>query len=344
MAPQCLEFGPYAFDRKRKILLKHGVPVEMGQKCLIILETLLAAEGRVVPKADLMDAAWQMANIEESNLSVQIAALRKCLGKSRNGSEWIATVQRVGYQFVNPGEANAMPRDQDSVALDQPLDGKPSIAVLPFINMSGDPEQEYFADGIVQEITIALSHMRWLFVVSSSFSYKGRVVNVRHVGQELGVRYVLEGSVRKAANRLRIGAQLLDAATGANLWAERFEGNLDDIFDLQDQVTSRVVGAIAPRLEAAEIERVKRKPTISLDAYDHFLRGMAELHKWTREGNNEALAQFYRAIEIDPNYPAAHGMAARTYVQRNSGGWMADRAREVIEAENWDARRTAAIT
>jgi TolB-like protein len=303
---------------------------------------LLQAEGRAVSKSDLMDAAWQAMNVEESNLSVQIAALRKCLGKSKDGSEWIHTVQRVGYRFVDLGEINSASFNQDLAAPARPLHGKPSIVVLPFINMSSDPEQEYFADGIVEEITIALSHMRWLFVVSSSFSYKGRVVSVRQVGQELGVRYVLEGSVRKAGNRLRIAAQLVDAELGTSLWADRFEGSLQDIFDLQDQVTSKVAGAIAPRLEAAEIERVKSKPTASLDAYDHFLRGMAGLHKWTRDGNEEALAQFYQATEIDTNYAAAHGMAARTYVQRNSGGWMTDRVREITEAEKL-ARRAIAL-
>ncbi len=336
------EFGPFVFDNRQRTLLKRGTPVEIGQKCLILLETLLRAEGRVVSKSDLMDAAWQTANIEESNLSVQIAALRKCLGKSGTGREWIRTVQRVGYQFVNPDEAATRDNDYTSDAAVRPLGGRPSIAVLPFVNMSVDPEQEYFADGIVEEITIALSHMRWLFVVSSSFSYKGRAVSVRQVGQELGVRYVLQGSVRKAGNRLRIAALLIDAETGTNLWADRFEGRVEEIFELQDQLTTRVVGAIAPRLEAAEIERVKRKPTASLDAYDHFLRGMAGLHKWTREGNEEALAQFGQAIEIDPNYALAHGMAARTYVQRNSGGWMSDRVREVIEAERL-ARRAVVL-
>ena len=156
---------------------------------------------------------------------------------------------------------------------------KPSIAVLPFKNMSGDPEQEYFADGMVEEIITALSRIRWLFVIArnSSFTYKGRAVDVKQVGRELGVRYVLEGRVRKAANRVRITAQLIDASTGAHLWADRFEGALDDIFDLQDQVTASVVGAIAPKLEQAEIERAKHKPTESLDAYDYYLRGMASL-------------------------------------------------------------------
>jgi len=336
------EFGHFVFDSGRRVLLKHGAPVEIGEKCLILLETLLRAEGRTVSKSDLMDAAWQTLNVEESNLSVQIAALRKCLGKSKNGSEWIHTVQRVGYRFVDPGEADSAGRNQDSSVAPRPLHGKPSIVVLPFINLSSDPEQEYFADGIVEEITIALSHMRWLFVISSSYSYKGRMVSVRQVGQELGVRYVLEGSVRKAGNRLRITAQLVDAELGTSLWADRFEGNLQDVFDLQDQVTSRVAGAIGPRLEAAEIERVKSKPTASLDAYDHFLRGVAGLHKWTRDGNEEALAQFYQAMKTDANYAVAHGMAARAYVQRNSGGWMTDRAGEVTEAERL-ARRAIVL-
>jgi len=164
------------------------------------------------------------------------------------------------------------------VAAEKPtlaLPDKPSIAVLPFQNLSGDPEQEYFADGVVEEIITALSRMRWLFVIArnSSFTYKGRAVDVKQVGRELGVRYVLEGSVRKAGSRVRITGQLIDAATGAHLWADRFEGALEDIFDLQDQVTASVVGKIEPKLEQAEIERAKRKPTENLDAYDYYLRG-----------------------------------------------------------------------
>ena len=184
------------------------------------------------------------------------------------------------------------------------LPDKPSIAVLPFQNMSGDPEQEYFADGMVEDIITALSRMRWLFVIArnSSFTYKGRAVDVKQVGRELGVRYVLEGSVRKAANRVRITGQLIDASTGAHLWADRFDGALEDIFDLQDQVTTSVVGAIAPKLEQAEIERAKRKPTESLDAYDYFLRGMASFYQRTKEANSEALRLFYRAIELDPEF------------------------------------------
>ena len=212
---------------------------------------------------------------------------------------------------------------------------KPSIAVLPFQNMSGDPEQDYFADGIVEEIITALSRMRWLFVIArnSSFTYKGRAVDVKQVGRELGVRYVLEGSVRKAASRVRITGQLVGASTGAHLWAERFEANLEDIFDLQDQVTVSVVGAIAPKLEQAEIERARHKPTDSLDAYDYFLRGLASVHRWTREASNEALQFFHRAIELDPEFAAAYGMAARCYSQRKSCGWVGDRQHEIAEAE-----------
>jgi TolB-like protein/class 3 adenylate cyclase len=212
---------------------------------------------------------------------------------------------------------------------------KPSIAVLAFVNMSGDPEQEYFADGMAEEIITALSRMRWLFVIArnSSFHYKGRSVDVKQIGRELGVRYVLEGSVRKFADRVRITGQLIDASAGTHLWAERFDGPLADLFDLQDQVTAKVVGAIAPKLEEAEIERIKRKPTENLDAYDCFLRGMSGIHKWSHEGGEEALHYFYRAIELDPNYAAAHGLAARAYVQRNAGGWSKDRAHDLAEAE-----------
>ena len=232
-------------------------------------------------------------------------------------------------------------------AVDRPvliLPDKPSIAVLPFQNMSGDPEQDYFADGMVEEIITALSRLRWLFVIArnSSFTYKGRAVDVKEVGRVLGVRYILEGSVRKAGKRVRITGQLIDTATGAHLWADRFEGAIEDIFDLQDQVSASVVGAIAPRLEQAEIDRAKRKPTDNLDAYDYYLRGLACVYQWTREASDEALSMFYKAIELDPNFASAYGMAARCYPQRKASGWVTDRAREIAEAERL-ARRAAEL-
>jgi TolB-like protein len=206
--------------------------------------------------------------------------------------------------------------------------------VLPFQNLSGDPDQEYFAEGIVEEIITALSRFRQLFVIArnSSFTYKGRAVDVKQVGRELGVRYVLEGSVRKAGSRVRITGQLIDAATGAHLWADRFEGTLEDIFDLQDQVTVGVVGAIVPRLEEAEIERSKRKPTENLDAYDHYLRGSAIINQMTRETNDEALRLFNKAIELDPGFALAYAKAAQCFAFRKSNGWFTERAREIAEA------------
>jgi TolB-like protein len=215
-----------------------------------------------------------------------------------------------------------------------PLPDKPSIAVLPFQNLSGDPEQEYFADGIVEEIITALSRFRQLFVIAcnSSFTYKGRAVDVKQVGRELGVRYVLEGSLRRASGRVRITGQLIEAATGVHLWAERFDGALEDIFDLQDQLTANVVGAITPKLEQVELERARRKPTDSLDAYDYYLRALVAVHQWTREANDEALSHCYKAIELDPKFAAAYGWAARCYSQRKIGGWVTNPAKEVAEA------------
>jgi TolB-like protein/class 3 adenylate cyclase len=215
-----------------------------------------------------------------------------------------------------------------------PLPDKPSIAVLPFQNMSGDPEQDYFADGMAEDIITALSRFKALFVIArnSSFTYKGRAVDVKQVGRELGVRYVLEGSVRKAANRVRITGQLVDTATGGHLWAERFDGGLGDIFDLQDQVTESVVGAIAPAVEKAEIERAKRKPTESLDAYALYLRGLARFYQFAnRQANGEALRLFNSAIELDPDFAAAYGRAAACYVIAKTNGWISDTTNEIAE-------------
>jgi TolB-like protein/Tfp pilus assembly protein PilF len=217
-----------------------------------------------------------------------------------------------------------------------PLPDKPSIAVLPFINMSGDPEQDYFADGMVDDIITALSHFKALFVIArnSSFTYKGRAVDVKQIGRELGVRYVLEGSVRKSANRVRITGQLVDTSTGAHLWADRFDGGIGDIFDLQDQVTESVVGAITPVVEKAEIERAKRKPTESLDAYALYLRGLARFYQYgSRQANDEALRLFNSAIELDPDFALAYGRAAHCYVIAKTNGWISVTANEIAEVK-----------
>jgi len=205
---------------------------------------------------------------------------------------------------------------------------------LPFNNMSGDPEQDYFADGVVEEIITSLSRIRWLFVIArnSSFTYKGRAVDIKQVGRDLGVRYVLEGSIRKSGKRIRVTGQLIDASVGTHLWADRFDGAIEDVFELQDQVTASVVGAIAPKLEQAEIERAKSKPTESLDAYDFFLRGLASFHKFTNHETDDALRLWQKAIELDPDFASAYALASMCYGRRKAQGWMTNRDQEIAEA------------
>jgi TolB-like protein len=205
--------------------------------------------------------------------------------------------------------------------------------VLPFENMSRDPEQDYFADGVVEDVITALSRVRWLFVIArnSSFVFRGRAIDIRQIGRELGVRYVVEGSVRRAANRVLITAQLIDATTGMHLWAERFEGALDDIFELQAQVVASIAGAVAPQLELAEIARAKGKPTSSLSAYDCYLRGVAHVHQGSRSSISEAITLFGTAAERDAHFGAAYAMAAWCYFWRKVSGWMEDREQETAE-------------
>jgi TolB-like protein/Flp pilus assembly protein TadD len=230
-----------------------------------------------------------------------------------------------------------------------PLPDKPSLALLPFQNLSSDPEQEYFADGMVEEITTAIARLPWLFVIArnSAFTYKGKPVNVKQVAQELGVRYVLEGSVRKAGNRVRITGQLIDTTTGAHIWADRFDGALDDIFELQDRVASSVAGTIEPKLRQSEIERASRKPTANLTAYDLYLRALARSYRYTDEGLAEAVVLARQALAIDPSYAPAAALVGRCrWVQRIQGwGALSDEdvgeacrlARQALEAERDDA-------
>ena len=232
------------------------------------------------------------------------------------------------------------------VSADVPLalPDKPSIAVLPFQNMSGDPEQEYFADGMVEDIITALSRFKSLFVIArnSSFTYKGKAVDIKQVGRELGVRYVLEGSVRKGGGRVRITGQLIDSKSGAHLWADRFDGSLEDVFDLQDRVTASVVGAIAPAVERAEIEHAKRKPVENLDAYDCYLRALPHFYVPTKDAQEAALSLFYRAMKLDADFATPYGMAARCYSIRKTQGWMVDKNWEEAEIRRL-ALRVAAI-
>jgi len=275
---------------------------------------------KILPLAFTDLGAQQVKNIEE--------AVRAYAVTSKG-----ATTADTASFAAAPGSNSALP-----------LPDRPSIAVLPFQNMSGDPEQEYFADGIVEDIITALSRFKSLFVIArnSSFTFKGKAVDIKKVGQELGVRYVLEGSIRKAGGRVRITGQLIDAASGAHLWADKFDGSLEDVFDLQDRITMSVVAAIAPKLDQAEIERSKRKPTEKLDAYDYYLRGLAVVEGATKDENEEALRLFYKAIEIDANFALAHAMVARCFTLRKANGWMADVAKESAETAK-QARRAVEL-
>ena len=237
---------------------------------------------------------------------------------------------RLTDQTPSAGQSSSTAKEARAL----PLPDKPSIAVLPFQNMSGDPEQEYFADGMVEEIITALSRDQQLFVIArnSSFTFKGRAIDIKQVARELGVRYVLEGSVRKSGNRIRITGQLIDAASGAHLWADRFDGALEDVFELQDQVAASVVGAIAPSVTQAEIERAKRKPTNSLDAYDYYLRGLAAFWQYTRDSNEQAVGLFERSVALDPQFAPALSALAGALDARKRWGWSTDPAADTSRA------------
>jgi TolB-like protein len=319
-------FGRFELRVKERALLADSNPVELGERALEILLTLVEAGGALVTKSELMERVWPNVAVEENNLAVQISALRRALGNDRR---LICTVAGRGYRFIG---ARSDPR-RSGTGYNRSSTDKPSIAVLPFHNIGVDPEQELFADGIVEEMITALSRFRHLFVVArtSSSTRKGFDIEVKQAGHEAATRYVLEGSVRRAANRVRITGKLIDSSNGTHIWADRFEGTLDDVFALQDEVTASVVGAITPTLEAAEIERARRKPTDSLDAYDCYLRGASITSSTVRSANDEALRWLYRAVDLDPNFALAYAKAAQCYGFRKVNGWMAQRPEEVAE-------------
>jgi TolB-like protein len=330
--PHEIAFGPFLLDHRKGELTNRGVAVPLGRRALEVLTVLAGAAGRAVSKEALLSQVWPGVNVEENNVQVQISLLRKALGKA-----WIATIPGTGYRLTHP-ISNAIRGPNPAVT------DKPSLVVLPFQNISGDPEQEYFVDGLVEDITTALSCIRSLFVIarSSAFTYKGRAMDVRQVGRDLGVRYVLEGSVRRSGSRVRITGQLLNAATGAHLWANRFDGTIDDVFGLQDRVTEAVAGAVEPHLQRAEIERVRCASTHVPDAYDCYLRGMAILHEGSGDAARSAYNLFTKATEMDPTYGAAYGLAAFSAGRMKSSGLLAPSAPEI--ADGMRVARLAAQT
>ena len=309
-----LEFGPFRLDTDARILFHGAEPTSLGQRAVAVLALLAQRAGAPVSKAALIEAGWPGLVIEDSNLTVQVAAVRRVLEDLARGAGWIETLPRRGYRYTGPAVATNQsdPASDRRASSALALPDKPSIAVLPFANLSGETGQDYFIDGMVDEIITGLSRINWLFVIArnSTLAYKGRTVDVRQVSRELGVRYVLEGSVRKLLDRVRTTGQLIDASTGAHVWAERYERRSDDVFALQDEIALSVVGAIAPSVRRAEINRVRRKRPDSLDAYDLVLRAQPDVDSGMPEQVKRALALLERSIALEPGYALAHGNAA----------------------------------
>jgi adenylate cyclase len=320
-----ISFGHFRLDLGRRELLRDGKPVRLPSRAHAILCGLASAKGEVVGKDELLAQLWPDRIVEEGNLHVYVSALRKALDEHGAGHSYIVTVPGRGYRLA--GFSGAASADPGAAPLPRPLPipDKPSIAVLPFDNLNGDPEEQYFADGMVEEIITALSRIRWLQVIArnSSFTYKGQPTDMRLIGRELGVRYVLEGSVRKARDRVRISTQLIEAETGAHLWADRFDGSLDEVFDLQDQVAASVAGVIEPTLQAAEIGRSIGRPAVDPTAYDLYLRALALEHS-PRDEFARVFDLLRQALERDPQYGSALSLAAFCYYRMDVHRWSQD--------------------
>ena len=331
-------FEDFALDADKRELHRGSDAVSIAPQAFDLLVYLIRNRERVVSKDDLISAIWGRRIVTDAALATRLNSARSAIGDSGEEQRLIKTLQRKGFRFVGQVLETTTPDDakgpnsavQPTTVVAGPSD-KPSIAVLPFQNMSADPGQEYFADGLVDDITTALSRFRALFIIArnSSFTYKGKPVDIKQVGHQLGVRYVLEGSVRKAGSRLRISGQLIDVAIGAHLWADRFEGSLDDIFDLQDKVTQQVVGAIAPEVDRAEMERASRRPIGNIDAVTAYYRGLPHSYFPTNPANNDAaLRYFENAIALDPGFVPAYGGAASCLGWRWGNRWPGDIAED----------------
>src|SRR5262245_39594918 len=323
-----VRFGDFRLDLGRRELTKAGQPIRLGSRAFEILCVLASARGNVVTKDQLLERVWPGVVIEENALHVHISGLRKALDTGEPGPGFIVTAQGRGYRLAGVETAPfaaAKPDHPERPALPE----RPSIAVLPFYNMSDDVEQGYFADGIVEDIITGLSRIEWLFVIArnSSFIFKGRATDVTQIGRDLGVRYVLEGSVRRAGNRVRLTAQLVEARTRVHIWAERYDRLLDDIFAVQDEITMSVVGAIEPSLRRVEIERVRRDRPDSLDAYDLVLRALPFVHKFTADDAAAAIPLLTTSIELEPDYSGAHALLARCFHVRFSRGGLREEDR-----------------
>jgi TolB-like protein len=330
-------FEEYAFDTDRRELHRGTDVVSVTPQVFDLLDYLIRNRERVVSKDDLINAIWNGRSVSDAALTTRLNVARSALGDSGDEQRLIKTLPRKGFRFVGcvrEAREAAGPNPGDAPASALAVPDKPSLAVLPFENMSGDPEQEYFADGMVEEITTALSRFKWLFVIArnSSSTFKGRTVDIKEVGRQLGVRYVLEGSVRKASGKVRITAQLIEAVIGAHIWADRFERDLIDVFALQDEITLAVVSAIQPKIIQTEIALATRRRPENLTAYDFWLRALQQYSSTTREGVAEAIRLARRALELDPGFGRAASLASVFHLSNVLLGYSTDPQFEREEA------------
>jgi TolB-like protein/tetratricopeptide (TPR) repeat protein len=323
-------FDSYTLDTERRELLRGGVAVAVQPQVFDLLVCLVQNRKRVVSKDDLIALVWQGRIVSDSTLTSRINAARVAIGDSGEDQKLIRTIPRKGFRFVasvieqlHDIQPAAAPPEESSPRPALPLLERPAIAVLPFTNMSGDREQEYFSDGISEDIITALSKLRWFFVIArnSSFIYKGKAVHLKQVADELGVRYVVEGSVRKDGDLVRITAQLIDTTTGSHIWADHYDRDLTDVFAVQDEITDAIVATIEPKIYVAENFRARRKPPDSLDAWDLVMRAMAHFWRVTRQDNMVAQALLEKAIAIDRHYGQANGLLATSHMFGAHMGW-----------------------
>jgi TolB-like protein len=333
------QFEDFVLDVGLRELRHRADFVRTEPKVFDLLAYLIASRDRVVTRDDLIAAVWDGRIVSESALATCINAARSAIADSGDEQRLIKTFPRKGIRFVGEVRESNAPAAFDGEVVSRgalALPDKPSIAVLPFQNIGSDPDQDYFADGMVEDLITGLSRIRWLFVIArnSSLAFKGRSVDVKHIGRELGVRYVLEGGVRKAGNRVRITAQLVEAETAAHLWSERYDRQLDDIFAVQDEITLNVIGALEPSLRKAEIVRVRRKRPDNLDAYDLVLRAMPSAQSHIAQDALAAIPLLEKALDLDPGYALAHGLLAWCYHFRFSRAGLgeADRVAAVHHA------------
>ena len=325
-------FADHTLDTERRELHRGAEPVSVEPQVFDLLIYLVQNRDRVVSKDDLIASIWEGRIVSDSTLTSRINAARRAIGDSGEDQKLIRTIARKGLRFV--GTVRLEPECaerviglsgeiQEPARQALPLPDRPAIAVLPFTNLTGDPQQEYFSDGISEDIITALSKLRWFFVIArnSSFIYKGRAVHMKEIAEDLGVGYVVEGSVRRSGDRLRIMAQLNDVATGSHVWAERYDRDLADVFAVQDEITEAIVAAIVPQLYAAENFRAKRKPPDSLDAWDLLMRALSHYWRVTRQDNMVAQALLEKATAIDPGYGQALGVLAWSHTFGIHMGW-----------------------